>query len=84
MAFNKARFNLKKFPTVFLSSSTIQEASLTEKLGLCLSLLSAQRPKNGSLPRTIPLIARVPWDPEMQVPLATRARQSATKLEHQI
>ena len=36
--------------------------------GMCHSLLSAQCPRGGSLPRTRYLIATVPWDTGMQAP----------------
>ena len=68
-----------------------QSALLYRKTGgVCLSLLSVQCPGGGSLPRTIPLIAAVLWDPKMPGFLATRAsdqgvspKPSATKTGHQ-
>lgn len=43
---------------------------------VCLNWLSMQCPGDGSLPKTISLIATVPLDPGRQALLATRARQS--------
>lgn len=41
-------------------SRTSEEASFTERLGVCFSQLSVQGPGGGSLPRTISPIVAVP------------------------
>ena len=46
-----------------------------KKTEVCFSLLSVQFPGSSSQPRTISTIVTVPRDPQIQVPLVSRARQ---------
>lgn len=59
------------------SSWTSNEASFSERLEMCFTLLSVQCPGGSSLPRTISWIFIVPWDPGTQVCLATKGHQGA-------
>lgn len=61
-------------------SSTSQEALFTERLGECLSVLSAKCPGIGSLSRTIAQFSTVLWDPGMQSKPPTGHQSQAIKL----